>query len=209
MKYSNENPVTLVLDQAGESLQGFGTFVGNVDNQAGLVTPGIANLDSAVFSTGTLSISGNYRQGAAGTLAIKLDSTRDGLLHDVLNVSGNVVADGRLRFDLVNGSTALATASLIGQDFRPFNFGSFAGRFDVSTPQGLNLKLNPDGSISIDSENQLLLAISSQITSLIEKRDVRFEDIILNARFVDKIKENLPVQDDDPRKRRFARLVCK
>jgi hypothetical protein len=71
------------------------------------------------------------------------------------------------------------------------------------------LKLNPDGSISIDSENQLLLAISSQITSLIEKRDVRFEDIILNARFVDKIKENLPVQDDDPRKRRFARLVCK
>jgi hypothetical protein len=212
-------------------LQGFGTFVGNVDNQAGLVTPGIANLDSAVSSTGTLSISGNYRQGAAGTLAIKLDSTRDGLLHDVLNVTGQVLADGSVRFDLVNGSSVLTTASLIGQDFSPFDFGSFAGRFsDVSIPTGLNFNLNPDGSISINPDpdiveiipdqiieinlepeeiNRIKELIARQLSDLSEKPDVRFEDIVLSARFVDKIKENLPVQDDDPRKRRFARLVCK
>ena len=60
-----------------------------------MVSPGM--------SPGTLSITGNYVQGADGTLSVELGGTVPGTLYDVLNVSGNATLGGKLQVSLTGG----------------------------------------------------------------------------------------------------------
>jgi len=54
------------------TLKGHGTIIGNIANNGGVVSPG--------GSIGTLSVSGNYTQGASSTLSIEVNPTQNSLL---------------------------------------------------------------------------------------------------------------------------------
>ncbi|MEQ8659551.1 MAG: VPLPA-CTERM sorting domain-containing protein, partial [Gammaproteobacteria bacterium] len=81
---------TLVVD--GGVLTGGGTIIGDVANNAGIVAPG--------NSPGTLTIDGDYAQGAAATLLIEIAGFAD---FDVLAVSGSAQLGGELAVSLAAG----------------------------------------------------------------------------------------------------------
>ncbi|HWU20168.1 MAG TPA: hypothetical protein VN088_01485, partial [Nocardioides sp.] len=74
------------LTLTGGSLDGTGTLSGALTNTAGTVRP-------AGGSTGTLHVTGTYRQGSQGILALDLSSRS----HDLLAVSGTVRIRGPVR----------------------------------------------------------------------------------------------------------------
>lgn len=76
------------LTNEGGQITGLGPIVGSVDNVSGIVNPrnGI----------GSMTITGNYTQGAGGTLAIEAQGAA-GPQHDLLLVGGNLTLDGVLR----------------------------------------------------------------------------------------------------------------
>jgi hypothetical protein len=73
---------------SGGTVRGGGTLVGNVTNTGGTFAPGA--------SPGTLTVTGDYTQGAGGTLAADVAGTTAGTGYDRLSVSGNVSLDGTL-----------------------------------------------------------------------------------------------------------------
>eukprot|EP00913_Durusdinium_trenchii_P028451 g26679.t1 len=123
---------TLNLQQGGV-LQGDGlikgTLQGNgVNNFAGQILPG--------NSPGTLTIDGNYTQGADGTLVLEIGGNAPGAEYDQLVVTGNVQLAGTLEVVFVDGYVPAANET--------FDFivaGSIAGQFDNVMMQGL-----PDGT---------------------------------------------------------------
>jgi len=96
----------------GGSLSGAGTVTGNVTNAAA-VSPG--------SSTGTLAISGNYTQMAAGTLNIELASATQ---YDVLQVSGTATLAGTLNIARLAGYVPVA-----GSNFPVMTYASRTGSF--------------------------------------------------------------------------------
>jgi fibronectin-binding autotransporter adhesin len=82
-KLSLANPLLL---KAGK-LTGGGTLTGSVNNSGGTVAPG--------SSPGTLTLSGNYTQGAGGSLAIEIGGTGAGQF-DKLAIGGNATLGGTL-----------------------------------------------------------------------------------------------------------------
>jgi filamentous hemagglutinin family protein len=99
-------------------LTGNGTVTGNVTNN-GTVAPG--------NSAGTLTVAGNYTQGAGGTLDIELEGATAGQ-YDVLAVSGTATLDGTVNFSggAASGSFPFLTASSIS--------GAFANRTGTLNP---------------------------------------------------------------------------
>ncbi|MCA9230276.1 MAG: PEP-CTERM sorting domain-containing protein, partial [Planctomycetales bacterium] len=78
----------------GGQLRGAGAVVADIDNSGGTVAPGL--------SPGILSETGNYTQGAGGTLAIELGGTTLGAEYDQLAITGSAVLDGVLDVSLVD-----------------------------------------------------------------------------------------------------------
>ena len=72
----------------GGVLRGGGQVSGNVTNTSGTVRPG--------SSPGTLTVTGNYTQGAAGVLEVDVAGTAQGTQHDHLAVGGAAALDGTL-----------------------------------------------------------------------------------------------------------------
>ena len=70
-------------------LRGAGTINGTATNSSGTIRPGT--------SPGTLTINGNFSQGASGTLEVDIDGTTPGTQFDVLDVSGSASLDGTLK----------------------------------------------------------------------------------------------------------------
>jgi Ca2+-binding RTX toxin-like protein len=70
----------------GGVLEGSGQVTGNVTNTSGTVSPGA--------SPGTLTITGNYTQGAGATLEVDVDSAVQGTGYDHLAVGGNATLNG-------------------------------------------------------------------------------------------------------------------
>lgn len=97
----------------GGTLAGSGTFTGDVNNTGGNVTPG--------FSPGTIAISGNYVQGASGTLTIEIASASS---FDQVNVSGSATLDGTLDVALLGGYMPPN-----GTVFAPLTFATRSGDF--------------------------------------------------------------------------------
>ncbi len=94
-KLNLANPLLL---KAGK-LSGGGTLQGSVNNSGGTVTPGA--------SPGTLTLSGNYEQGAGGNLAIEVEGTGAGQF-DRLVVGGNATLAGALALQPTPGFVAAA-----------------------------------------------------------------------------------------------------
>ncbi len=214
---------TLTLDQTTDRLQGFGTFVGNVINSAGVVTPGKA--DQTINEIGTLTINGNYSQSATGTLVVKLDSTVQGLLNnDVLDVTGLLTAGGIIDFRVIDPTKIVQLASLIDQSFSPLKFNSFAGRFDQATiPTGLNFTLGANGLISVNPEpvepvepvDSVIKKsnddASKLLQDLFENDGLNYDKVVESIKLTDK-KVKLALRDDDEddeEEDRAPRLVCK
>ena len=100
------------------------SVVGDINVQGGTVAPG--------NSPGTLSISGDYIQGAAATLQIELGGTVRGDEYDAMIVSGDVTLDGSLDVLAIGGYAPQAGDLFDILDFEPANL---SGLFDnVSLP---------------------------------------------------------------------------
>jgi hypothetical protein len=84
----------------GGTLKGVGTIQGNVNNSGGTVAPGA--------SPGTLTITGNYTQGASGTLDMEIGGLTAGTQYDQLVVQGSTSLAGTLNTTLVNGFVPVA-----------------------------------------------------------------------------------------------------
>ena len=107
----------------GGLLFGGGSITGNVFNN-GTVGPG--------NSPGTLTIIGNYTQGAGGTLAAELGGTTAGATYDVLNVTGTATLNGTLALSLFGAYTGA-----VGDLYTLINAGTVSGTFSsLSVPAG-------------------------------------------------------------------------
>jgi hypothetical protein len=83
------------VDLQGGLLGGNGTIRGDVNNSAGLITP--------VFA-GQLKITGNFAEGAGGTLAFSLGGPQPGTDFGQILVHGDTTLDGTLAVFWLNGS---------------------------------------------------------------------------------------------------------
>ncbi len=205
----------LVLE-AGEQLQGHGTYDGSVINQAGQVSPGRNDVSGLDFDeTGRLTITGDFVQGPGGLLRMDLDSTAQGLLADQLVVGGDLVAGGSLTFDIINNKSVLEIAALIDQSFRPFDIGGrFVSRFDsVTIPNGLDFTLGAGGVITIGSDNAYLNQIAERLQALIDSTDLTFSEVALALqpanRRIRLMRSRIDEQKEDKRRRGGPRLVCR
>ncbi len=205
---------TLLLDQAGEFLQGFGTYDGTLNNQQGMVSPGRNNAQADIYQAGTLTVTGDYIQGADGLLRMDLDSTAQGLLADQLVVGGDLVAGGSLNFEIINNNSVAEIAALIDQSFQPFVIGgSFANRFDsIAIPDGLDFTLD-FGTISISSDNPYLNLIADELQALIDNSDLTFTEVAEALRPAERrirlIRSRLEEEEEKKRRRGGPRLVCR
>jgi autotransporter-associated beta strand protein len=82
---------SLVTVEAGGLLKGSGVIIGNIVN-VGNLSPG--------NSPGTLSVTGNYTQGAAGTYNVQIFSEQN---YSRLIISGHASLDGTLHLTLASG----------------------------------------------------------------------------------------------------------
>lgn len=117
------NAGTIVFDPSGSAtlntstltntgrLTGVGTVNGSVDNQTGTVAPGA--------SPGTLSVNGNYSQGAGGTLEIEVEGTAAGQF-DKLAVGGNATLGGTLA---LKPSAGYAASAAPGNSVQVLTYG--------------------------------------------------------------------------------------
>jgi len=203
------NGAPLVLDQADEALMGNGAFIGSVDNQGGLVSPGINGVANIADQTGTLFITGDYSQIATSTLEINLDSTFSGLLNDRLIVGGQLNADGEIKFGIINNKSIAEIALLIDQSFSPLTATSVAGRFsEVTIPSGLNFSLSDTGVITITSDNLLLNSLSNELEILLSSDGLTYTDIVQELKFIDQ-RFRISRDGEEDEENGAPRLVCK
>jgi hypothetical protein len=79
----------------GGTLRGNNTITGNVTNNAGTVACGL--------SPGTITVTGNYQQGAAGTLAVEMAGLAAGTQYDQLQVTGTASLNGSMTAVVTDG----------------------------------------------------------------------------------------------------------
>jgi hypothetical protein len=106
------------------TLTGSGLILGNLTNQSGIVAPG--------NSPGSIGLTGDYQQYDEATLLIELGGTDPGMF-DRLLIGGDVILDGTLVIELIDGFTPN-----LGDSF-PIILGStITGAFDtlVGDPGG-------------------------------------------------------------------------
>jgi hypothetical protein len=117
-KLSLSNPLLL---KAGK-LSGGGTLQGSVNNSGGTVAPGA--------SPGTLTLSGDYTQGAGGKLEIEIAGTGAGQF-DKLAIGGSATLDGALALQPVGGYPA---SSAVGDSVDVLSYiGARTGEFGTTT----------------------------------------------------------------------------
>jgi filamentous hemagglutinin family protein len=143
----------------GGMLHGTGTIIGNVNNVAGTVAPGM--------SAGVLTINGNYMQGSGGTLAVELGGTAAGTQYDRLVVTGNSTLGGTLSATLVNGFVpANAEAFTIVQSGGTVN-GTFAATNLPSTPSFSTNYLVSSVNVTTGGALVPLLAVVDTTTQIV------------------------------------------
>jgi len=110
---------------------GNGTVSGNLENDGGIVEPGLP--------VGALHIKGDYLQTIPGELAIEIGGRNDGE-HDLLDVLGSAQLGGTLHISLTNGFVPND-----GETFVVLQAGSLEYAFDdvsVSGPSNVNFNVN-------------------------------------------------------------------
>jgi hypothetical protein len=147
----------------GGSLEGVGTVTGNVNNSGATLTPGSAG------PSGTLTISGSYTQGSAGTLDIPVGGSSSSGEFGMLAVTGPAAFAGTLTVAAVNGYTPMFTDSYTAVtfgsesgDFSTYNLPSLGGDplltaayVPAGSPTGLVLtgSLSPTATVLTSSAN--------------------------------------------------------
>jgi hypothetical protein len=147
----------------GGTLNGNGKILGNVTNGA-IVKPG--------NSPGTITISGNYTQTAAGTLNIELDGTGAGQF-GVLNIGGAATLGGTLNVTLSGGFVPVA-----GNAFKIMTFTDVTGGSDFLNKNGLSqggIFLQP----AINPADFTLNSITS--TVILAPNTLNFNSVLLNT----------------------------
>jgi T5SS/PEP-CTERM-associated repeat protein len=115
------------------TIQGSSTIAADIRN-GGIVAPGITSAIAPNAALGTLQVSGNYQQTAAGTLEIQLDSPT---VFDKLSISGEAALAGALELSFSNNGFS-PTAGMIFEILRA-DGGVFNSFSTVSLPA-----LDPD-----------------------------------------------------------------
>ncbi|MEP6955479.1 MAG: hypothetical protein ABI883_01535 [Chthoniobacterales bacterium] len=121
------------VDLNGGRLIGNGTFIGPVRNTGGKVAPG--------FSSGKITINGNYNQGANGILSMEIGGAPTTTNYDRLVVNGTASIGGKLQLTLLNGFapapsarfTIVASQSAIDGSFSNVPSG---GRLQITNGAG-------------------------------------------------------------------------
>ncbi|HNQ87025.1 MAG TPA: CARDB domain-containing protein [Verrucomicrobiota bacterium] len=109
---------TVSFELRGGELTGSGTISGSLTNSGGIVRPGAP--------IGRLAVTGDFGQGAAGTLEIDLGGELAETGFDVVQVGGKAVIDGVLRASTVNGFVPSD-----GESFAFLGASARSGRFDA------------------------------------------------------------------------------
>ncbi len=112
------------LQLAQSTLQGNGTIVGNIQN-GGTVQPGTST------GAGTLTVTGNYGQFAAGALNLNIGGLTAGSQFDQLAVGGSAMLAGTVNVSLASGYTPN-----IADSFKVLTFAARTG--DFQTYNGLS-----------------------------------------------------------------------
>ena len=107
------------LQLTGGTLLGSGTLTGDLISDA-IVSPG------SVDSDGTLTVTGNYTQHSAGTLALRANGSG----HDELHVGGSATLDGTLAL------TTAGPSPTPDQTFIVLTDAAQSGQFATTTGQG-------------------------------------------------------------------------
>ena len=125
---------------AGGEIRGVGTLnvaATGLDNAGGLVAPGL--------SAGTLALTGDYQQGAAGTYATEIGGAVQGSDYDLLTVSGTATIAGTLRVALLGGYRPAHNDT-----FTVLTAGTLTGTFDtldlVGFPLGMTAEVDYTGT---------------------------------------------------------------
>jgi uncharacterized repeat protein (TIGR01451 family) len=123
-------------------------------------------------SPGTITISGNYTQTAAGTLNIELDGTGAGLF-SVLNIGGTATLGGTLNVTLGGGFVPA-----VSEAFQIMTFTDGSGSSNFATETGLS-----QGSVflqpTINAANLTLNAIASTVT--LTPNSLNFNSVLVNT----------------------------
>jgi hypothetical protein len=129
------------LDLDGGRLAGGGTVHGSVDSSGGTVSPG--------SSVGTLTVDGDYTQGAGGQLIVELAGTGAGQV-DVLEVDGTAALAGILYVTTAGGFQPLPGDSftILEADIRSGEFDHVASWADSDCSLGFDVAYNA-GSVVI------------------------------------------------------------
>ena len=128
----------LVLN--GGVLNGSGKIQGNLVNNGGYILPG--------HSAGTIAVTGNFMQGADGTLVIE-DGGTDPSQYDQLVINGSATLGGNLHVKTIDGFTP-GSADV----FNPLAYSSVSGSFasvsanTQATPNAKGLLSSIDPSIA-------------------------------------------------------------
>ena len=85
---------------SGGTVEGFGTLIGNVTNNGGVLQPGDA--------PGNLTINGSYTQNAGGSLDVNIGGATAGTGYGDLVVSGSTMLGGTLNLGVLGGFTPTA-----------------------------------------------------------------------------------------------------
>ncbi len=110
------------------TVTGSGAVIGNLTNNGGLIAPG--------HSSGILSVTGNYTQGANGTLLLEVaGNNANGPQYDQLQVGGVANLAGTLDVQASGGFTPQASDTFV-----PLSYGSTTGNFTgLSSNASLNM----------------------------------------------------------------------
>ena len=117
----------------GGTVSGGGVVAGNVENDGGVLSPG--------NSPGVIEITGDYRQGADGSLLVEIAGTVAGTEHDLLVVGGVASLDGALEVVLLSDFQPQG-----GDEFVVLDFATTLGEFDAIRLPALSSGLAWDDS---------------------------------------------------------------
>ncbi len=117
----------------GGTLSGTGVIVGSLTNHGGYISPG--------HSAGTIAVTGDFAQGANGTLIVE-NGGRDLGQSDLLQVNGAATLGGNLHVKTINGYAPDAADT-----FSPLSFASASGAF-ATNGGNVQLAANANGLLA-------------------------------------------------------------
>jgi len=149
------------IDVQQGMVSGNGTISGDVNNNGGTISPG--------NSPGVMVIEGNFAQGEDGSLLIELSGTTEGSQYDVLQVDGELWANGTLQVSLLDGFQPG-----LGDTFNILEFGLLSGEFGqiilpdlVGTLAWDDSAILTNGSLSVVPEPMAFMVLCVGLPGLV------------------------------------------